>query len=543
MVEHVTSAAGAAAERASGVFAPISVLPSSHGIGDLGPAARAFVDLLAEAQQGIWQVLPLAEPGNPANSPYDNHSGFALNRWLLSPDDLVEDGLLSAEQVDATRSANVAAAGEPIDFGAMQQWKGPLLAAAADRLLDTAARDRQLAMRLADFERDNAHWLVDYVHFMHLKEQHATSPEPTWSRSTWPLRDRSAANAALPSEPTRSMRRTVAVQFLVDAQWERLRQYAASRGVRMMSDLPFYEGDDGVTAWARPELFEFDRELRARLVGGAPPEPAFPAGQAWGMPSYRASEPEALLEHFATRLAHEARRVGPGGVVRLDHLLGAAEPYYVDVVDGSRSGFRMLFSGGEWRSLLDRITDVTFVAEDLGELTPARSAFLDAVDLPRMRVGVQALLEAPDDLRTSPHFADNVSPRDVMFTGGTHDYPFLRTYLHEHWDAPVVRQLRELLDERGLVSGANAPLEEVALATLLLNARSPARTTISLVFDLLGMGGGPDLPTHARAFNLPGSTSTANWATRIPAEVLQPGSARTALVDAMLRLTPSASPA
>lgn len=543
MSEPIGPSSGAFAPRQNGVFAPISALPSSHGIGDMGPNARAFADLLAEGDQSIWQVLPLAEPGNPANSPYDNHSGFALNRWLVSPDDLVDDGLLSRPQVDAARPAGVAAASEAVDYGAMQRWKGPLVEAAAERLLDRAAEDPDLAARLARFERDNAHWLEDYVRFMHLKQQHAAGPDPTWSRSTWPLRDRSAATAALPDEPTRAMRRIVAEQFLADGQWQRLRDHAAARGVRMMSDLPFYEGDDGVTAWKRPELFDLDDELRATSVGGAPPEPAFPAGQAWGMPSYRGADRAELLEHFATRIEHEVRRVGPGGIVRIDHLLGAAEPYAVDVAgDGSRSGFRALFSGSEWRELLDRFPDVTFVGEDLGELTARRAAFLEELDPSRMRVGLQALLESPDDLRASAHFADNVSPRDVMFTGGTHDYPFLRTYLHDHWDDAPVLQLRELLAERGLAA-ADAPLEQVARATMQLNAESPAGTTITQVFDLLGMGGGPELPPHARAFNVPGTASSANWATRIPAEVLEPGAARSALLDAMLGLARIATPA
>lgn len=543
VAEPATTAGGAAPPRVSGVFAPISALPSTHGIGDFGPAARAFVDVLAEAGQDVWQVLPLAEPGNPANSPYDNHSGFALNRWLLSPDDLVACGLLPAARLASTRPGGSAAADDPVDYGAMQRWKGPLLEAAADRLLDEAGADPQLAERLEAFEHDNAHWLVDYVHFMHLKQLHATAPEPAWSRSTWPLQDRSAATAGLPTEPTPSMRRTVAVQFLADEQWRRLRDHAASRGVRMMSDLPFYEGDDGVTAWTRPELFELDEQLRATLVGGAPPEPAFPSGQAWGMPGYRTGQQAALLEHFATRIAHEAQRVGAGGIIRLDHVLGAAEPYYVDVVDGTRSGFRRLFAASEWRSLLERHREVTFVAEDLGELTPTRSAFLEELDLPRMRVGVQALLEEPQDLRTSAHFADNVAPRDVMFTGGTHDYPFLRTYLHEHWEDRPVRQLRDLLLDRGHVAGPDAPLDEVARGTLLFNADSPATTTISLAFDLLGMGGGPELPQHRRAFNLPGSASDANWATRIPAEALDTGPVREAFIAALLHVTRSATSA
>lgn len=521
-------------ERASGIFAPISALPSTHGIGDLGPSAREFADTIADGGQKIWQILPLAEPGNPANSPYDNHSGFAINKWLISPDDLVEQGLLTADDVGAARPSQLAGASDAVDYGAMQQWKGPLLDRAADNLLERAARDPELAAKVAAFEQREASWLPDYARFMHLKGEHASDAQPTLSRATWPLEDRAAVTAAMPERPTHSMRRIVAQQFIAEQQWERLRGHATDRGLRMMSDLPFYEGDDGVTAWRRPELFELDDQLHALKVGGAPPEPAFPAGQAWGMPSYRGADKAALLEHFAARIEHEAQRVGPGGLVRLDHLLGAAQPYSVDLQHGSGSGFRDLFTGAEWKALLDRFPSVQFVGEDLGEMTDVRSAFMDELDPSRMRVGLQSLLEADAtrSIRSSAHFADNVGPRDVMFAGGTHDYPFLRTFLTDHWDSPGVRELRGVLDERGYLSIGS--VEDVARGAMQLNLDSPAATAITQVFDVLGMGGGSELPLHLRAFNVPGTAVASNWATRVPASVLKDGSvARSTFVDSM----------
>ena len=38
----------------SGILLHITSLPSPHGIGDLGPAAYQFVDLLASAKQKYW---------------------------------------------------------------------------------------------------------------------------------------------------------------------------------------------------------------------------------------------------------------------------------------------------------------------------------------------------------------------------------------------------------------------------------------------------------------------------------------------------------
>jgi 4-alpha-glucanotransferase len=79
--------------RASGVLAHVTSFLSGHGIGDLGPAARQWIDWLEAAGLGWWQALPLGPTGY-GNSPYQSLSSFAGNELLISPDDLIEDGLL-----------------------------------------------------------------------------------------------------------------------------------------------------------------------------------------------------------------------------------------------------------------------------------------------------------------------------------------------------------------------------------------------------------------------------------------------------------------
>jgi 4-alpha-glucanotransferase len=79
--------------RASGVLLHVTSLPSPYGIGDVGPAALAWIDRLREAGQTWWQALPLGPTGY-GNSPYQSLSSFAGNGLLISPDLLIEDGLL-----------------------------------------------------------------------------------------------------------------------------------------------------------------------------------------------------------------------------------------------------------------------------------------------------------------------------------------------------------------------------------------------------------------------------------------------------------------
>ena len=81
--------------RASGVLLHVTSLPSPYGIGDVGPAAVEWIDQLHDAGQSWWQALPLGPTGY-GNSPYQSLSSFAGNGLLISPDWLIEDGLLRA---------------------------------------------------------------------------------------------------------------------------------------------------------------------------------------------------------------------------------------------------------------------------------------------------------------------------------------------------------------------------------------------------------------------------------------------------------------
>src|SRR5467141_596348 len=90
--------------RASGILLHPTSLPGRFGIGDLGVEAYRFADFLVVSGQSLWQVLPLGPTGY-GDSPYACYSAFAGNTLLISPDQLITDGLLS----------NVAAAPEFAD--------------------------------------------------------------------------------------------------------------------------------------------------------------------------------------------------------------------------------------------------------------------------------------------------------------------------------------------------------------------------------------------------------------------------------------------
>ena len=84
--------------RAGGILLHISSLPSSFGIGDLGPAAYQFVDFLVKAKQRYWQILPInPTDGINGHSPYSSCSAYAGNLLLISPDLLKRDGWIGED--------------------------------------------------------------------------------------------------------------------------------------------------------------------------------------------------------------------------------------------------------------------------------------------------------------------------------------------------------------------------------------------------------------------------------------------------------------
>ena len=71
----------------SGILLHPTSLPGPYGVGELGPEARRWIDVLEAATQRLWQVLPLTPTGSGA-SPYQSRSSFAGNPLLVSLDDL-----------------------------------------------------------------------------------------------------------------------------------------------------------------------------------------------------------------------------------------------------------------------------------------------------------------------------------------------------------------------------------------------------------------------------------------------------------------------
>ena len=237
--------------RASGLLLHVTSLPSPYGIGDLGPAALAWIDRLQQAGQSWWQALPLGPTGY-GNSPYQSLSSFAGNGLLISPDWLIEDGLLRASDCQAAflsaESDRLRRASFLSSTGFSRQ-PGPT---------STQALALDLRPAYEQFCHDQAHWLEDYALFRALKARFDGAHYLEWPAEL--VRRQPAALDRARRELADHIGQACFAQFLLFRQAERLKAYAHRAGLKLIGDLPFFVSPDSSDVWANPEFFLLDEQ-------------------------------------------------------------------------------------------------------------------------------------------------------------------------------------------------------------------------------------------------------------------------------------------
>jgi 4-alpha-glucanotransferase len=459
----------------------------------VGPVAFAWVDRLREAGQSWWQALPLGPTGF-GNSPYQSLSSFAGNGLLVSPDLLIGEGLLTPDDCEDGRRLPK----DAVDFDAVIAFKHRLLDRAWSRF--SASPNPELR---SDFERfcsEQAHWLDDYSLFRALKAQYRGADFVEWPKEL--VRRDPAALARAHRELAAPVNQSRFAQFLLFRQGERLKDYAHSRGIRLIGDLPFFVSQDSSDVWANPRWFQLDDGLRPRFVAGVPPDYFSAKGQLWGNPVYdweslRQSGYRWCVDRLKALLAHV-------DVVRLDHFRGFCAAWHVPTdARTAEAGIWVPGPGTDFfEAVLRDLGCLPFIAEDLGLITPDVIALRDHFALPGMRI----LQFAFDGRSDNPHLPTNFSPNTVVYTG-THDNPTTRG-----WFEALPEDLRRVAS-RYFKSNA-ATNEKAAWAMIQLAWSSKAGLAMVPLQDVLNLG--PE-----GRMNIPG-TAKGNWGWRCTEEMLAP---------------------
>ncbi len=475
--------------RVSGVLLHISSLPGRYGIGDMGDEAYRFVDLLCEAGQRVWQVLPLVPVGH-GYSPYSSPSTFASNPLLISPDKLVEEGFLLAEDL----------AGYPelpegvVDWESVIAHKTRLLQIAYERFRNGASHERREEVRrYTDAHRD---WLFDYALFTTLKGKLG---ENDWTQ--WPgeaARRTPDAVWNLTAQYEYDVHSLIFQQYLFDCQWRRLKQYANQRSVQIFGDIPIYVAHDSADVWANQHLFYLDERGCPTVVAGVPPDYFSETGQRWGNPIYRWDRMrEDGYAWWERRLRSVLSQVD---LVRLDHFR-AFEAYW-EIPASEHTAINGRWTPGPgadvFAVLFGRMGRLPLIAEDLGLITPGVVELMTQFDFPGMAV-LHFAFESGVDNNYLPH---NYKRNLVAYTG-THDNDTTLGWLAGARAAGQQHVLEYVRAYTGAPDLSDAALRRGLIHTLMA---SVAETVILPFQDVLGLG------AEGR-MNKPG-VGTDNWAWR-----------------------------
>ncbi len=401
-------------ERSGGILLHPTSLPSPYGIGDLGPQAYRFIDWLTESSCKLWQVLPLGHTGY-GDSPYQCFSAFAGSPYLISPDFLVRDGLLT--EADLAARPQLGEDSTKVDFAAVIPWKMMLLERAYHKFQE--ARPAGLREEFNTFRASNAEWLDDYALFMALKEQHGGGSWVDWPE---PIRKREeAALASARRELSDRALQFAFYQFLFFRQWSDLRAYTHQKGIQLIGDIPIFVAEDSSDVWAHPELFYLDEDRHPTVVAGVPPDYFSPTGQRWGNPLYQWDEHKRT--DYSWWLKRFQAILGTVDVVRLDHFRGFAGYWEIPAANSTAEVGRWV--PGPGADFLEAVkqslrgtsgdADLPIIAEDLGFITSDVIELREGYHLPGMKI-LQFGFSGPEN----PFLPHNYGKDCVAYTG-THD--------------------------------------------------------------------------------------------------------------------------
>ena len=472
--------------RAAGILLSITSLPSKYGIGCFSKSAYDFVDWLKDAGQTYWQILPLG-PTSYGDSPYQSFSTFAGNPYFISLEALIGEGVLTDEECD---SADFGEDVHDIDYEKIYNSRYPLLRKAYERshISENPAYQH--------FMSENNWWLSDYALFMALKDRFDGAP---WTE--WPEDIRLRYGYSMDyyrSELYYDIEFQQYLQFKFFEQWNALKAYANSKGIKIIGDIPIYVAMDSADAWAHPELFQLDEKNVPTAVAGCPPDGFSATGQLWGNPLYN------WEYHRSTSYAWWVSRLwycfNMYDVVRIDHFRGFDE--YFSIPYGAENALSGHWEKGPGIELFRRVEECLgwheVIAEDLGYVTDSvRQMVLDS-GFPGMKV-LEFAFDSRDSGSANDYLPHNYTENSVAYTG-THDNETI-----VGWFNTITKEEQQMA--RNYLCDQHTPKKYLYKSFIAAAMRSNAKSCIIPMQDYLGLD-------NSCRMNKPSTVGT-NWRWRL----------------------------
>lgn len=442
-------------DRGAGVLLHITSLPSPFGIGDLGPGAKDFANYLLSARQKYWQLLPLSPTGEAQlYSPYSAISSMAGNVLLISPELLVDEGLLTKADLKKYQLKNK----QKVDYAAAGEIKFKLFNIAYRNFCENASEGLQ--NKFKEFCENEADWLNDFALYSLIKQKHQDKPWFEWPdkfklHHTKSLEGFASINSVVLNE-------IKWLQFIFFKQYQELKNYCNNLNIRLFGDLPFYVSHDSSDVWANKEIFSLDADGMMTGIAGVPPDYFNDNGQLWGMPVFNWDVlKERNYDWWVKRIRKNMQLYD---LLRLDHFRAFSSYWQVPAgEETAKNGQWKPGPGSHFFKVLEKeLGALPFVAEDLGDIDQPVYDLRDEFDLPGMRVLQFAF---GDDIAQSVHIPHNHTSNSIVYTG-THDNNTTAGWYSQEADKTSRKNLRKYSGKKAGSDNSHLVLAKLAYASI-----------------------------------------------------------------------------
>lgn len=472
-------------KRKFGIILPVFSLPSKYGIGSFGKDAYDFIDFLHESKVSIWQVLPLG-PTSYGDSPYQSFSAFAGNDYFIDLDFLIDEGLLTSDEVAQCDTQFE----DKIDYGKLFVSRFEILDKAAIRFRNNIPDDYY------QFIKENEKWLTDFALFMSIKKTFGMISWLEWPEE-YRLKDKQKIDQ-FAEDHKDLIDHYYFCQYEFFKQWSAVKEYANQKGIEIIGDVPFYVALDSSDVWGNRELFVLNEKGFPIEVAGVPPDYFSETGQLWGNPIYDwENNKKDLYKWWRSRIKSSGKLFD---YIRIDHFRGldsfwavpAGRPNAIEGEWKIGPGIRFI------RYLKRSSRKIQLIAEDLGLLTPSVIKMLKDSRLPGMKVLEFAFSSDEDN-----EYLPETYPENCVCYTGTHDNGPLKEWINS-LDEDASEFMSKYLKKKGLNPGIDGLIR--------LGMSSNARIFMVQLQDFL------ETDENSR-INTPGKEE-GNWQWRVNPELL-----------------------
>ena len=472
-------------KKSSGILIHPSSLPGGSYCGTFGEGAKDWIRKLSNLGINFWQFLPLS-PTDSTGSPYSSPSSFALNPWFLDINQLIKEHFILISNIE--------------ELNLIDQNKNFFEFNIADDLSKELGKhllkawESQSEKRKNDFnlwiKKNN--WVEDYSLFMVIREEF--NMIPWWD---WPEEFKQKKIELLKpwlDKRRKEILKIKLMQWHLDKQWKDIKEFAKSKDITLIGDLPFYVSRDSADVWSNKSLFSISKNGDLIFQSGVPPDYFSSTGQLWGTPTYNWSNHKKT--HFEWWIKRFKRQFELVDILRLDHFRALAGYWRVDGNAKTAINGKWIDSPG--RELLNALTnDLKFdylpiIAEDLGVITKDVELLREDYGL----AGMKILQFAFDGNEMNPYLPDNILNDNWVVYTGTHDNATSTSW----WnclDSQVKNYLKDNYDFS----------EDPAWNLIEIGMQTKANLFISPIQDILSLD-------DSSRLNTPG-TITNNWRWKI----------------------------